>query len=240
MVRVRPRSTLDYVAAMGHMNPYPLCPSSFSCEFEDREMPDSSQHVLRPIELDPGILSTPFRVQTNWHVIAGALSCGKTTLIDQLAAQGFRTVPEGARLYLETERARGRTTAEIRSNLAALQHGIVDMQLRIEGELRATDVAFLDRAVPDCLAHWRVFGLNPNEILTECFRHRYASVFLLDPLPIQRDGFRPEDEAVAAFTDEWIARDYSSLGYQVVRVPVLPIQERLEFVLDRLSEQGLL
>jgi len=240
MVRVRPSSTLDYVAAMGHMNPYPLCPSSFSCEFEDREMPDSSQHVLRPIELDPGILLTPFRVQTNWHVIAGALSCGKTTLIDQLAAQGFRTVPEGARLYLETERARGRTTEEIHKNLAALQRGIVDMQLRIEGELRATDVAFLDRAVPDCLAHWRVFGLNPNEILTECFRHRYASVFLLDPLPIQRDGFRPEDEAIAAFTDEWIARDYSSLGYQVVRVPVLPIQERLEFVLERLSEQGLL
>ena len=203
-------------------------------------MPDSSQHVLGAIELDSGILSTPFRVQTNWHVIAGALSCGKTTLIDQLAAQGFRTVPEGARLYLERERARGRTTEEIHNNLAALQHGIVDMQLRIEGELRATDVAFLDRAVPDCLAWWRVYGLNPNEFLTECFRHRYASVFVLDPLPIQRDGFRPEDEAVSAFLDEWIARDYSSLGYQVVRVPVLSIQERLAFVLESLSEQGLI
>ena len=66
-------------------------------------MPDSSQHILSAIELDSGILSTPFRVQTNWHVIAGTLSCGKTTLIDQLANQGFRTVPEGARLYLERE-----------------------------------------------------------------------------------------------------------------------------------------
>ena len=100
-------------------------------------MPDSSQHILSAIELDSGILSTPFRVQTNWHVIAGTLSCGKTTLIDQLANQGFRTVPEGARLYLERERARGRMTEEIRSNLATLQHFIVDMQLRIEGELRA-------------------------------------------------------------------------------------------------------
>jgi predicted ATPase len=203
-------------------------------------MPDSSQHVFEAIELDRGILSTPFRVQTNWHVMSGALSCGKTTLIDRLADQGFRTVPEGARLYLERERARGRTTEEIHKNLAALQHGIVDMQLRIEGELRATGVAFLDRAVPDCLAWWRVFGLNPNEFLTECFRHRYASVFVLDPLPIQPDGFRPEDEAVAAFLDEWIVRDYSSLGYQVVRVPVLAPEERLAFVLERLSEQGLI
>jgi len=240
MVRVRPRSTLDYVAAMGHMNPYPLCPSSFSCEFEDREMPDSSQHVLRPIELDPGILSTPFRVQTNWHVIAGALSCGKTTLIDQLAAQGFRTVPEGARLYLETERARGRTTAEIRSNLAALQHGIVDMQLRIEGELRATDVAFLDRALPDYLWFWQIFGLNPNEFLPECFHHRYASVFILDRLPFQEDRTRIEDDNYTVLLDEALARDYSALGYRVVRVPVLSPQERLEFVLERLSEQGLI
>ncbi len=203
-------------------------------------MPDSSQHAFRAIELDPGILSTPFRVQTSWHVIAGALSCGKTTLLDRLADQGFRTVPEGARLYLERECARGRTNEEIRKNLAALQPGIVDMQVSIEGELRATDVAFLDRAIPDCLAWWRVYGLNPNEFLTECFHHRYASVFVLDPLPIQRDGFRPEDEAVAAFLDEWIVRDYSSLGYQVVRVPVLSIQERLAFVLEKLSEQGLL
>jgi predicted ATPase len=240
MARVWPSSTLDYAAAVGHINPYPLCPSSFRCEFEDREMHDSSQHVLRAIELDPGILSTPFRVQTNWHVMAGALSCGKTTLIDRLAEQGFRTVREGARLYLEKERARGRTAEEIGKNLAALQRGIVDMQLKIERELRATDIAFLDRAVPDCLAWWRVYGLNPNEFLTECFRHRYASVFVLDPLPIQRDGFRPEDEAVAAFLDEWIAHDYRSLGYQVVRVPVLSIQERVAFVLETLSEQGLL
>jgi predicted ATPase len=203
-------------------------------------MADSSQLALRSIELDPGLLSTPYKVQTNWHVIAGALSCGKTTLIDQLADQGFRTAPEGARLYLERLRAGGRTTEEISRNLAALQHGIVDMQLRMEDELQAADIVFLDRAVPDCLAWWRVYGLNPNEFLTECFRHRYASVFILDPLPIQRDGFRPEDEAVAAFLDEWTARDYTSLGYQVVRVPVLSIQERIAFVLERLSERGLL
>jgi predicted ATPase len=186
------------------------------------------------------MLSSAFEVQTNWHVIAGAQSCGKTTLIDQLADQGFQTVPEGARLYLEKEMARGRTIDEIRENMPALQRGIVDTQLRIEGELRATEVAFLDRAVPDCLAWCRVYGPNPNEILTKCFRHRYASVFVLDRLQIQQDGLRPEDEALAAFLDEWIHRDYSALGYKVVRVPVLSPQERLAFVLERLSEQGLI
>ena len=203
-------------------------------------MPDSSQHDFRATELDPDILSSAFEVQTDWHVIAGAQSCGKTALIDQLADQGFQTVPEGARLYLEKEMARGRTIDEIRENMAALQLGIVDMQLRIEGELRAIDAAFLDRAIPDCLAWRRLSGLNPNEVLLECFHHRYASVFILDPLPYQENGARFKDASIVGYLDEWHARDYTALGYSIVRVPVLAPEERLAFVLDRLSEQGLI
>jgi predicted ATPase len=201
-------------------------------------MDDRSQHGFLAIELDPEILSSPFRVQTNWIVIGGAQSCGKTTLIGQLAEKGFRTAPEGARLYLEAEMARGRTVHEIRGNMAAFQRGIVDTQLRIEGELGASDIVLLDTGVPSSMAWWRVYGLNPNEFLRECFRHRYASVFLLDRLPIKGDGLRPEDEALAAFLDEWIRRDFRALGYSMVRVPVMPPEERLAFVLERVSEQG--
>jgi hypothetical protein len=87
-------------------------------EFEDREMPDSPQYDFRTTELDPDLLSTPFRVQTNWHVITGAPCCGKTTLIDQLADKGFRTVAEIRRKYVERELANGRTMDEIRENAA--------------------------------------------------------------------------------------------------------------------------
>ena len=69
----------------------------------------SPQHDFRATELDPALLSTPFEVQTNWHVITGAASCGKTTLIDLLADKEFQTVPETARLYIEREMAKGRS-----------------------------------------------------------------------------------------------------------------------------------
>jgi predicted ATPase len=199
----------------------------------------SSQHDFRATELDPALLSTPFEVQTNWHVITGVPSSGKTTLIDQLADKGFQTVLETGRLHVEREVTRGRTIDEIRKD-EAIQRSIADTQLRIESGLRAFDIVFLDRALPDCLAFRRIFGLNPNEILAECFHHRYASVFILHRLPVQRNGLRPEDDAVAGLLDEWLARDYSALGYRVVRVPVLSPQERLAFVLERLSEQGLI
>jgi predicted ATPase len=203
-------------------------------------MPNTPQHDFRTTELDPDLLSTPFRVQTNWHVITGTVSSGKSTLIDQLADRGFQTVPETGRLCVEREMAKGRTINEIRENMAAISIAIKDMQLEIEHGLRANDVLFLDRAVPGSLAWYRTSGLNPNEILLECFHHRYASVFILDPLPFQENGARDGYADKAGYLDEWLARDYSALGYSVVRVPVLSLQERLAFVLERLSEQGLI
>ena len=202
-------------------------------------MLDSPQHDFRTTALDPDLLSTPFGVQTSWHVITGAACCGKTTLIDLLADNGFLTVPETERQYLDIEMAKGRTIDEIFEDVTT-EPGIYDMQMRNEHGLRVTDVVFLDRALPDSLTFSRLAGLNPNEILAECFHHRYASVFILDRLPFQQNGARIEDDAIAGLLDEWLARDYSTLGYTVVRVPVLSIKDRLAFIFKTLSEQGLM
>jgi predicted ATPase len=173
-------------------------------------------------------------------VITWAPCCGKTTLIDQLADIGFQTVPEIGRAYIEREMTRGRTIDEIRENNVTFCRTIKDLQLAMELGLRARECLFLDRAFPDCLTWFRVAGLDPNQILSECFHHCYASVFLLDRFPLQQDGVRTEDDVQSDFADEWLARDYGALGYSVVRVPVLSREERLTFVLERLSEQGLI
>ena len=203
-------------------------------------MPGSPQPDFRAIELEPDLLTTPYRIHTNWHVITGAPSCGKTTLINLLADKGFQIAPEGARLYMEKEQARGRTLEEMRSNVADLQCIFKDIQLEIERGLQANECVFLDRALPDIMAWYRVFGLNPNEFLRECFHYRYASVFILDRLPLHHNGVRYNDATLQSFTDEWHARDYKALGYSITRVPVMPPEERLAFILRVLSEQGLM
>lgn len=127
-------------------------------------MLNHSQHVYHTTDLDPGLLSTPFRVQTNWHVLTGAACTGKTTLVEMLAGRGFQIVTESGRHYFERENKKGR---------------------------------------------------------------------------IHRDKtLGPEDDTTSDFLNEWFARDYSTLGYHVVRVPVLPPEERLAFILDRLSGHG--
>jgi predicted ATPase len=171
-------------------------------------------------------------------VITGAICCGKTTLIDLLANQGYQTVAEIPRQYIDREVAKGRMLDEIFAS-AADERAITDMQRKAEHGLGASDLTFLDRALPDFLWFWRLHGLNLNELLADCFQHRYASVFILDPLPLELDGARIKDDAFTVLFDEALVRDYCALGYRVVRVPVLSPEERLEFVLDSLSAQGL-
>ena len=203
-------------------------------------MPARTSSGLEITELDPDLLAMPFGAQTNWHVITGAPSCGKTTLIDQLAGRGFETVPEGAREFMEGEIARGRTIEDIHGHPADLQQAIHALQLALERELPPADLLFSDGGLPSCLAWYRLFGLDPNEILPECFERRYASVFILDRLSLDLDGLRFQGDDHRVFIDQCQTRDYRALGYDVVRVPVLRPEERLEFVLDILSERGLL
>ena len=189
----------------------------------------------RTTPLATALSATPYGVHTRWYVLTGAACVGKTTLLEALAGQGYRVIPESARAYFDAEQAKGRTLAEIRADDAALQRAILALQLSYERDLPVNQVAFLDRAVPDSLTFFRIFGLDPNEVLPHCFHHHYAGVFILDRLPLRRDQtLGPEDDAASVFLDAWLERDYASLGYPVVRVPVLSPQERLDFIRDRL------
>ena len=82
--------------------------------------------------------------------------------------------------------------------------------------------------------------LDPSTLLPDTCSHRYASVFMLDRLPVEQNGFRTADDALAGLLGEWTIRDYHALGCSLVKVPLLPPEERLAFVLESLCERGFL
>lgn len=79
--------------------------------------------------------------------------------------------------------ATGRTIEAIREDVVRCLNGIGNLTIEVERGLDANKVVFLDRGYPDALAFCRVYGLNPNEFLANCFHHRYASVFLPGRFP---------------------------------------------------------
>ena len=196
------------------------------------------QNPFHEIALDSDLLHSEFKFQTNWHVITGASCSGKTTLINQLAGSGYQTVPESGRQYVEQELIKGYTLEQVREDRAAFTRSIYAIMVNSEHNLPAEQVTFLDRALPDSFSFFRYAGMDPNDILADCFHFRYASVFILDRLPYEQDGVRAGGDPTAAYFDAWIERDYLALGYQVVRVPVLQPAERLAFVLDMLSNKS--
>jgi predicted ATPase len=202
-------------------------------------MNDSHLERFNETELDIDLLTTAYEVQTNWHVLTGAPCSGKTTLIKMLAKRGFKTLAETARQYIECELGRGRMLAEIFDSKED-ERCMKDLQLTTEKRLDPQDIIFLDRALPDCLPFYRLNGIDPNDFLAECFHHRYASVFMLNRLPLELDGARMDNDTLAATIDPWLAQDYNALGYNVIRVPATPPQERLDFILETLSERELI
>lgn len=200
----------------------------------------SSLESYQDTELDSKLLARPFMHQTNWHVITGTSCSGKTTLVNLLANSGYKVVPEVARLYINGELAKGRPLDDIRRDRAELTRQIYNRWVDCLDELHTHEELFLDRGLPDAFAFFRYAGMNPNEILLDCLKYRYASVFILDRLPYLKDGVRAGDDHYAEYFHKWVHRDYRALGYDVIRVPVLSPEDRLALVLKSLNEQELL
>lgn len=57
---------------------------------------------------------------------------------------------------------------------------------------------------------------------------------------MQSDGVRVEDDSKAAQIERWLEQDYESLGYEVIRVPVVSVAERVKFILKVVSAAGLI
>ncbi|MEJ7827346.1 MAG: ATP-binding protein [Segetibacter sp.] len=173
--------------------------------------------------------------QTNWYVITGGPSSGKTTTVDLLKARGYKTTIEHARHYLDTKRSIGKTIEEVRKNKAVFQLGVLDMQIEQEKLLSPGDVVFLDRAIPDALAYYRFLNLPEDERLLQALNDvSYKKIFILDFLPLVKDYARTEDATAQKNIHAMLTEVYELLPFPVIHVPILKPEERVDFILKNL------
>ncbi len=171
----------------------------------------------------------------NWYVITGSSCSGKTTLVNMLEQKGYKVVYETARTLLDQELSKGLTVEEIRKDENAFQKKILDMKIDVENNLDKQDFVFLDRAIPDTCAYYTLYGVSSTEALDEAIKKcNYKKVFLLDQLPYTLDYARTETKEQQDKLHELLEKAYRDLGFEIVQVPVLPIEERVEFVLKHL------
>ncbi len=180
-------------------------------------------------------LGTIIMAKTNWYVITGGPSSGKTSVINLLQKRGYKIVPEAARVFIDQEISKGKSIQELRKDEASFQGEILSRKIQIESQLPPEEIVFLDRAVPDTVVYSLISGVNTKEIQDLChIEGIYKKVFLMDQLPFMEDYARTEDTATAVRLSFLLGKVYKDLDYEVISVPILPVEERVAFILERL------
>jgi len=174
-------------------------------------------------------------IGTNWHVITGGPSSGKTKVIEYLAFSGYQTFPEAARLLIDIEQSKGKTMEEVRGDETEFQRKVLQMKIEAEKRLTTNQLIFFDRGIPDSIAYYRLCGENPAPVIKASEKRKYKKVFLLEQLPFEKDYARIENEKLAKNIQRLIQQSYIDLGYEVIKVPLKKIEERVRFILARVQ-----
>lgn len=172
-------------------------------------------------------------------VIIGGPGSGKTTLIDALAARGFRCYPEISR----------EVTLEARKNgieQLFLENPLLFSELLLEGRRKQflnaqedeAEVVFIDRGLPDVLAYMHYIGDSyPPHFDETCRVHTYTHIFMLPPWEeiYVSDDARYESYEQAVKIHEHLIETYGKYGYEMFEVPRDTVENRVNFILEKLS-----
>lgn len=164
-------------------------------------------------------------------LITGCSGGGKTTLVEELAARGLRTVAEPGRRLI----ARGITPWDDLGEF--LTEAVAMSRADLARHAGIPDPVFYDRGLIDALAGLeRTNGAAVANALGE--QRPYAGgVFLAPPWPeiYAEDSMRRHGLDAARNEHEHLAELLPRLGYSPFTLPELPVGDRADFVLRELA-----
>jgi predicted ATPase len=173
--------------------------------------------------------------KNKWYVITGGPSSGKTTVLNLLKKQGYKTTDEIARTFIERELKLGKTIEEIRKDEINFQLLLIDLKIELENELSKQDTIFFDRGMHDTIAYLLKQGYQDKKHLDKIGKlSKYKKVFIFDLLTLVKDYARTESADDAILIDRLLDLTYRQYGFDVVRVPVMNPKKRMEFILNNL------
>jgi len=167
-------------------------------------------------------------------VVTGGPGSGKSTLIDALERSGFhRTIEAGRGIIQEQVAIGGRALPWIDPALFAEHMLTWEMRSYRAAEKQAGTI-FFDRGVPDVAGYLRLMKLPiPDRVrkAAEVFRY-HGRVLIAPPWKeiFSQDRERKQDFEEAVRTYEALSSTYLEHGYQLVELPRVGVDARVQFV----------
>ena len=169
-------------------------------------------------------------IETDWVVITGPPSSGKTTLLNLFAEAGHPVSHDSTRQLIADVTAAGRDAEEFRF-ADDFQPRVLEAMSAAEHRLEPSDRVFLEYALPCNIAFHRTEALELTPGLAEAAtRFRYAAVFILEPVGWETDEQRVEDAEYQAAVHQHMWDVYREHGYEPIRLEAVSPAERFDRV----------
>jgi predicted ATPase len=183
---------------------------------------------LYTLGLSMSLATSPLK--TNWVVITGAPSSGKTTIINCLDGLGYEVCHDVAREVIENSR---RNLPEISEK--EKQRLIVEILSNKQKSFSKSKLIFFDYGMPENLVFQELAGVKINKTKIESIRYKYKAVFLLEPLKIVQDGIRTIDHETQQKIHNKINQVYINLGYSPIIIDKVDVEYRLKSIFRHLE-----
>ena len=167
--------------------------------------------------------------ETNWVVVTGPPSSGKTSIIKMLAMHGFIRCPEVARELIVEGLNKNKCP-----QVETFQREILAITCRREHLLSVKELIFFDRGIPDSIAYFKYNNLAIAPAFKASLFRRYNLIFYCCGLPIIKDGIRQESADAAAAIGQLILEAYQMLNYNPIILPAISLEERFNIILDNI------
>jgi predicted ATPase len=174
-----------------------------------------------------------------FFLLTGSFGSGKSTLLEHLRLCGIRGIVEPARPILAEQRSvqgNGLPQKDPRLFIELMFSRMLHNYQQCDGSLGPV---LFDRGIPDILGYAGLFGFDfpPGEIAARLYRYN-PRVFVA---PAWERIYCPDDERTVPFSQarefgDGLRSIYERLGYTLIDLPCISVEERAQFVLQHLGE----
>ena len=172
-----------------------------------------------------------------FFVITGGPGSGKSSVL--AALNGFHRMPESGRAVIQDEVAAGGTALPWIDPMAFAKKMLARDLDAWNAAQRLEGPVIFDRGIPDVAGYLRLCAMAvPAPVVRAMVERRYnAKVFIAPPWReiFTQDAERKQSFAEAQATHDAMREIYAQLGYELIKLPLVPVPERAAFIRQALA-----
>lgn len=173
-----------------------------------------------------------------YHIITGAPSTGKSSVIEELARRGYTCHEEIAREVIR-ENLDNKVDVFPWNQMRAFSDQVFGRMVDLVASFQKEKICFLDRSIVDLIGYMKFANAPvPSKYMQEAMQVGYSpKVFFM---PMWNDIYSMDEERKESINEAQLIGDalfdaYQELGFELIEVPRVSISNRADFILENCS-----